>query len=212
MSNAYRPRTGSLAEQVINHLRANPGAELTSKDIATKFNASRNSVFANLETAVHRGALTMTRNDDLEYVYRAGGGRSSHPAPVAPVWPPIPGKATTPSDTSEAASSDTGTAPTVKSQRGTAQAQVSVTAAEIEALEVETGIPIGTQGRTVDKWAPLFNKLTTPGTSVRFPARWKSAVAAQATKRNRQAKAAGYGTEYKVRIISAEHARVWRIA
>ncbi|MBQ0917228.1 hypothetical protein KBW71_02125 [Hydrogenophaga aromaticivorans] len=55
---AYTPKPGSLAEEVISFLMANPDEELTSRDIAVKFDRQINAITPALRTAVHWQHLT----------------------------------------------------------------------------------------------------------------------------------------------------------
>lgn len=55
---AYIPKAGSLAEEVINFLMANPDEELNSRDIAVKFDRMLNTITPALRTAVHWQHLT----------------------------------------------------------------------------------------------------------------------------------------------------------
>ena len=91
---------------------------------------------------------------------------------------------------------------------------IVITADAIAGIKVETGIPArGLHARAGDsKWAPLFDKLNKPDTSVAIPRSWKTAVAAEATKRNTKAEADKAGPIYRVALISDTQARVWRTA
>lgn len=191
----YIPRTGSLSDRVLDYFRQQPQEELTSADIAAKFEVSRGSVMASLQTAVANGALEYTRNTELEFVYRLPGGQISQDHKT----------------TSTSASTLTQT--TTARKRGA----VSVLASELDfsTLKAETGVPLRGKGKSEpgqSKWAPLFDMLTEPDTSVEFPAAWKSAVAAQSTKQNDAAKKAGRPHRYTVRLTGTDKARVWRTA
>lgn len=54
---SYTPRADSLAERVCNYFSRLPDEELSTSDIAIKFDAQRHSVAAQLETAVTHGYL-----------------------------------------------------------------------------------------------------------------------------------------------------------
>lgn len=53
----YIPRTGSLADRVLDYFRQAPEEELTQADIAHKFDVSRGSISACMETALSKGAV-----------------------------------------------------------------------------------------------------------------------------------------------------------
>lgn len=65
----YIPRTGSLADRVLDYFRQAPEEELTQADIAHKFDVSRGSISACMETALSKGAVAYVQNDDLIWVY-----------------------------------------------------------------------------------------------------------------------------------------------
>lgn len=196
----YIPRTGSLSDRVLDYFRQQPQEELTSADIAAKFEVSRGSVMASLQTAVANGALEYTRNTELEFVYRLPGAKS-----VVEVLAPTDGD------------KSVGVRNAMKAITGLKRGAVSLPASALDftTLKAETGVPLQGKAKTdagQSKWAPLFALLTEPDTSVEIPAAWKSAVAAQATKQNVAAKKAGRPNHYVVRHTSTDKARVWRTA
>lgn len=73
---AYIPKAGSLAEEVINFLMANPDEELSSGDIAVKFDHLQTSVTTGLKTAVHWQHLTCEPGSpNRQAIYRLGPAR-----------------------------------------------------------------------------------------------------------------------------------------
>lgn len=193
----YVPRTGSLSDRVLAYFRQQPDEELTSADIASKFEVSRGSVMASLQTAVSNGALEYTRNTELEFMYRLPSGAAALTMPAAQ---------SAPENRSSTRVSATG-------KRGAVSLPAS--ALDFSGLKAETGVPVQGKAKTDagdSKWAPLFALLSAPDTSVEIPAAWKSAVAAQATKQNVRAKSAGRPDHYVVRLTGTDTARVWRTA
>lgn len=191
----YTPRTGSLADRVVSYFRQQPEEELTRADVASKFDVPRASVQACLKDAVEDHLINYNLAEDGQWVYTAGKTLQDKPA-----WPGTPAGATAER------------APGV-SRRGIVKLPPSVL--DFSALQAEKGVPLvgkslGVAG--VSKWAPLFEKLSEPDTSVQFPAAWKSAVAAKATKFNVAAKKAGRPEHYMVRITGPATARIWRTA
>lgn len=73
---AYIPKAGSLAEGVINFLMENPDEELTTTDIAIKFDRLLNTITPGLRTAVYWKHLTLDVGDQHRpSVYRLGPAR-----------------------------------------------------------------------------------------------------------------------------------------
>jgi hypothetical protein len=201
----YIPRTGSLADRVLDYFRQCPDEELGQADIATKFEVPRGSISACLKAAVDGGSLRYEHNADLEYVYTLG----TKPAANAPAPSPVDVLA------SGGAIGKSNATPKPKTAPLRGRVDLPPALLDFSNLQVERGVPLtgkayGAAG--VSKWAPLFAMLTEPGTSVEFPANWKSAVAAQSTKLNVAHKKAGEPNEYKVRITDNGKARIWRMA
>lgn len=68
----YKPRGDSAAKRVLDFFAANPDEELTSADIARKFDIEPKSVHSSLKAVIDAGLLVRDRNDDLEMVFRRG--------------------------------------------------------------------------------------------------------------------------------------------
>jgi hypothetical protein len=216
---AYIPRTGTLAERVLAYFRQYPYAELRTSEVAQMFEVPTSSVQACLEAAVNSGVLVFEMNEDLKYTYTLGvnpGARTARKGkdPAAPnetkaVLPtPAPAPAPAPSPAITAADP----APATPQPATTNATTPSLEA--IAALQVETGIPLGSGSNRsgASKWQPLFAKLTAPNTSVAIPREWKTAVAADAAKRNAKARKSKGLPTYRVAYINATQARVWRVA
>lgn len=216
----YKPRVGTLPAKVIGWLQDNPDEELTAEDAARKWGTYPSLVAEGLKLAVASGALRLDTNSDHQRVYRlpvaptaaAVAGTSPFrklPADTAqPPAPTRPRQPTTPPLRSAAAAADV-----QRSPRG--MVTVTVRPQDFERLKVDTGVPI--TGRISmppgqSKWAPVFDLLTEPGTSVEIPASWKVGVSAQASRVNRAAREAGQPTHYTVRVTGAGKARIWRDA
>lgn len=200
----YIPRAGSLADRVLDYFRQCPDEELSQADVAAKFDAQRSSVGSCLKPTVDAGLLRYEHNSDLEYVYTL-------PDSSRKAKPPAPADVLT-------SGADLGkaiTTPAAKPAPQRGRVNLPPAVLDFSTLQVDRGVPLtgkahGEAGTS--KWAPLFAKLTEADTSIEFPATWKSAVAAQATKLNVAHKKAGYPTEFKVRITEAGKARIWRVA
>lgn len=66
----FMPQPGSLADLVLAFLRANPDEELSSPDVAQKFDAVADGVRNRLSHAVKAQALVYRRNSAGQLVYR----------------------------------------------------------------------------------------------------------------------------------------------
>lgn len=187
----YTPLPGSVAYRVLDWFKKNPQEELTVADVAKKFDVSRGGVSSSLKSAVDKGVLQYSQNEDMIYVYtltEAYRDMKLRQEEAKPERPSVParGKVTLPPS-----------------------------ALDFSVLKPEKGVPLvgkslGEAG--VSKWAPLFAMLTEPDMSVEFPAEWKTAVAAQSTKLNVQHNKAKEPTRYKVRLTGDGKARVWRVS
>jgi len=204
---AYRPRPGTLPAKVIDWLKDNPGEELTADDIGRKWDAYPSTVRIGLEAAVNSGALALVNNSDQQLVYRLPLAPSE--AAMAQASPFQAPATTAPASRTTSTADRNLTAP----KRGAVS--LPTNALDFSGLKAEVGVPLAGKNKGepgTSKWQPLLDLLTAPDTSVEFPAEWKSAVAAQVTKLNTAAKKAGQPTEYKVRLISQDKARIWRLA
>lgn len=206
---AYRARPGTLPAKVINWLLDNPGEELTPEDIGAKWDAYPSTVKVGLEAAVKAGGLRLVCNSDNQEVYRL---------PVAPTAAAVAQASQFNGTAAELATPPARTASTANRALTTPKrgaVSIPASALDFSGLKAEVGIPL--LGKTksengVSKWQPLIDMLPKPDMSVEFPAEWKSAVAAQTTKLNVAAKKAGQPTHYKVRLVSQDKARIWRVS
>ena len=214
MRTSYHPRPGSLAARLISYLEITPRAQLKRTDVSDLFDVMPNSLEANLENAIKNGALAKYRRADGELIWCLPSMVPPTPtaSAVAQASPfgAAAGEAntTTPDRTASTAVRNLTTP-----KRGAVSLPPS--ALDFSSLKAEVGVPLMGKQKSepgVSKWQPLIDLLTAPDTSVEFPAEWKSAVAAQTTKRNVNAKKAGQPTHYKVRLISQDKARIWRVA
>lgn len=71
-NNAYRPRANSLAARVVDFFLRNPEEELGLDDICQKFDVPRLSIHSTFWFARDAGLLDRYKNEDGEYLYRAG--------------------------------------------------------------------------------------------------------------------------------------------
>ena len=192
-SNAtYTPRPDSLPSIVIGYFTSNPGEELTLEDITAKFETPRNNIHTNLSLAVDAGLLVRARNDDGEYVYKAGKA--------------IPRQI----DIDRVHRGQPAAAPSTPEKKAASGYQSPRKALDLSNLIVEEGVPylLNAAHKGASKWQPLFDKLTKPGQSIAIPGDMRGAVGAAAGKVNRL-KTAG---TYRVAMTGGDSARVWRIA
>ena len=68
----YTPRAGSLPSQLIAFFQRAPDEELTTEDIADKFDVTQGNIHTNLALAVGANMLERARNADGDYMYRPG--------------------------------------------------------------------------------------------------------------------------------------------
>lgn len=206
---AYRPKPGTLPARVIAWLQDNPTEELTREDIGAKWDAYPSTVSLGLEKAVNAGALRLARNSEGQEVYRLPIAPTPNALAQASPFNGTAAELATPAARTASTANRNLTAP----KRGAVAIPASVL--DFSGLKAEVGVPL--LGKTksepgVSKWQPLIDLLPMPDMSVEFPAEWKSAVAAQTTKLNVAAKKAGKPTHYKVRLVSQDKARIWRVA
>jgi hypothetical protein len=154
----YTPQADSLAGRCIAYFRRLPDEELSSKDIALKFQAEQSSVQILLKRAVETGMLA---RDGA--IYSAGPqiGQLAPPATTLAERPKQP------------------------PAKGFDNLRHHI---DLTALQVEEGIPYLAQGPgpAGSKWAPIFDKLQKPGQSIAIPVAVKAALAAAAIKRNKE--------------------------
>lgn len=187
MSTVYTPRAGTLAAQVCNFFRNNPGEVLTLEDITAKFDCGRSNVHTQLGDAKAALLLKRERDADGEYIYSAGPellAPSSYSAPAAQ-------------------------APAKKPARGGFAAPRKTF--DLDAVVVEDDVPLHYRDPTKgqNKWLPLFAKLQKKGQSMALPGDLRGAVGAAAGKLNRNK---AHGATYRVAMDGADKCRVWRTA
>lgn len=68
----YSPRPGSLASSVIGFFTNNPGEELDLDAIVEKFGSTRGNIHTQLVGALDVGMVIRERNQDGDYIYKAG--------------------------------------------------------------------------------------------------------------------------------------------
>ncbi len=187
-------RADSLAARVIGFFQHNPDEELYLEDITEKFDATRGNIHTLLAPATQAGALQRTRNQDGDYIYKAG---KTLPA-RSPVQPPA---AATKIDTKA------DTKPAKKAPSGYQSPRLEI---DFTALQVDEGVPFESTCRNkgASKWAPLFARLTKPGQSIALPGHVRGAVGAAIGKINREKT---HGT-YRIAMTGADSARIWRVA
>jgi hypothetical protein len=185
----YRPQANGLPAQVISFFQQNPDEELSVDDIINKFPpVARASVHTQLRTAVEHDILKRKRNDDGEYIYSAGKDIKAIDLGANLAQIQLGGRA---------------------DRQPINRARFYGTI-DFDKLKVEEGIPLqtGPYIKGMNKWQPLFDKLKKPGQSLTILANVRGAVGAAAYSLNKK-KTHG---QYRVALVSADSARVWRIA
>lgn len=193
----YIPQAGSIAQQVCRYFQRLSDEELSTADIAIKWNIESGNVLNLLGKAIAAGLLARDGK-----IYSAG-----------------PNLHTLPVDRADSLESGAllGHAMATPSQRQPKE-RIALTPCDFDALQVEEGVPAVSQGSAPghSKWGPLFDKLTGPGLSVAVPMDWKKAIGAEATKRNTDARKAGKTEQiWKVGNDAKSggvHARLWRLS
>lgn len=71
-SSTYTPRSDSLPGRVCAFFQRNRDEELTLEDIVKKFDVGRGSIHTNLGLCVANDLLKRIKNDDGDYIYKAG--------------------------------------------------------------------------------------------------------------------------------------------
>lgn len=151
----YTPRADSVAARCITFFKANPDEELTLEDIQDKFDAVRGNIHTLLTPAREAGFLSRDKNEDGEYLYKAGPKCSK--AAILPVGP-------------------FGAPP----QRR----RVSAPAVELpDPLQVEIRDDVPIPGQRVKRdWLPLLKRLVKPGQSACLPIQARHTLSQAATQ------------------------------
>ena len=190
MTTTYKPRADSLASKVIGFFSNNPSEELDLEAITDKFDATRGNIHTLLRDAVDAGMLIRDRNVDGEYIYKAGKA-----LPKVVDMDRIHHQPSTPFPQAKKAAPSGHKAPRKD--------------IDLATLTVDEGVPFMAGGvKGLNKWQPLFDKLTKPGQSIALPADVRGAVGASAMKINRL-KTKG---SFRVAKVDANTCRVWRVA
>jgi len=184
-------RADSLAARVIGFFQHNPDEELDLEAITEKFDATRGNIHTLLAPATQAGALQRTRNQDGDYIYKAG-----KTLPAAPQGLGATSTATTATKRAK---------PAASGFQAPRHPMI-----DLDSLVVEEGVPVigYTTNKGAHKWQGLFDKLTKPGQSIAIPGHVRGAVGAAVAKIN---KAKVHGT-YRVAMTAPNAARIWRVA
>jgi len=181
-------RADSLAARVIGFFQHNPDEELDLEAITEKFDATRGNIHTLLAPATQAGALVRDRNQDGDYIYKAGKA-----LPVQHYATPKPAAA-----------------PTKPAKKAPSGYQSPRQTLDLDALQVDDNIPY--EGprckKGAFKWQPLFSKLTKPGQSIAIPGHMHGSVRSAAGKVNKE-KVHG---SYRVAMTGVDSARIWRVA
>lgn len=187
----YNPQPGSLPSNVIGFFRLNRDEHLTLDDITSKFGGTYANIHTCLRQACDVGLLERDRNDDGEYIYKAG---KQLPQPMEGVN----------IDHAHEVRVQTVRVKLSMPQRGKASRKHI----NIDKLKVDSDVPYTAfPDKNRGKWEPLFHKLKKEGDSVALPLDFSAALAAAARKARRDK----LGT-FRVAKVNEEECRVWRLA
>lgn len=180
----YRPDPYSLAGRAIEFFTTNPNEELTSFDLAIKFDKPAKQVHSLLAYAVDSGALERTTNDDDEIVYRLGTGApeiaaAPHKHPTLLSGVPIPPK------------------------RAVSAADVTI---DLQSIQLRDDVPVPLPKRARRDWDSLLQRMKV-GQSCELPIVLRGAVNAAVTKLKRK----GGGSEFALRQTSDDVFGLWRV-
>lgn len=185
----YTPQPGSLPDRVCAFFRQHRDEELSTRDIAQKFDVPSASVSNTLTTCLAHGWLLRAKDDGGTTVYRAG--------------PKLP--------TGSADAQSTPPASGFKnwlSRKGQASAEgrpARITLPAPDSLKIEPGVPIPEQARgALFGYYATFQKME-PGDSFACPA-----PAAKRLVTSARVWGKTTGRKFVTRQIDAETARIWR--
>lgn len=139
MKPAYTPQPNSMPSLVVGFFTNNPDEELTLEDITDKFGAARNSIHTNLALATQHELLVRDRNEEGDYIYRAG--------------PALPGRPKSP--------------PKVQPKASSLRPD-PVVLPEAADVQIDSDIPLPNIRSSKRDWAPLLQRLQ-PGQSAQLP-------------------------------------------
>lgn len=160
MSTEYRPKPGSLAEQVVSYFRLHPNESMSIDDIIETFRptGTRGNVQIGLQKAIDAGLLlwrggVVSAGAQLDADVAADPGRLGR-APFAAIEPP--GK---------------------KNGLARGERRGHLPPMDIDALKVETGVPLPTRYVKRDsRWTGLLDKLAKPGQSIQIPREYNGSL------------------------------------
>lgn len=183
-SSSYSPHRHSFAARAIEFFTTNPDEELTTIDLAIKFDRPAKQVHSLLAYAVDSGALKRTTNDEDEIVYRLGTGApeisaAPHKHPTLLSGVPIPPK------------------------RAVSAADVTI---DLQSIQLRDDVPVPLPKRARRDWDSLLQRMEV-GQSCELPIVLRGAVNAAVTKLKRK----GGGSEFALRQTSADVFGLWRV-
>lgn len=197
MSTDYSPRPHSLGSRVCAWFKANPGAKLSSKDIAERFDAPPLRVSTQLGAAEDGDLLTSERENGLN-VYSAG--------PRLKDWTPPP------SDLAEPATTTTPPPTGFKAfleRTGQASAEGRSAALALpkpEELVIEADVPIPAPRAALAAYEAKFAEMA-KGTSIKLPTPAAKRLISVAQRFGKTC-----GRKFITRALPAEpdNSRIWR--
>ena len=179
----YKPRYGSFTHFVITFFLDNPKEELTIDDMAAKWpDVKRNSIHSILGPVVLHEILERGKNDDGEYIYKAGQfiGRADICQPL--------------------------------SESDMLQVEVAEATGAPHEFRVDMDVPLPTKYRhqSYGKWKPMFAALTMKGQSIVVAAEDAKRIKSTAQKMKQAQK--GQPPHFHVGQDEKGAWRVWRTA
>lgn len=166
---------------LIKFFEVNPGEELSTEDIAVKWDVPQSAIHSRLSVARAKRLVDRRRDEDGTWYYMAGAALTAGPAAAAQPQQPLP-----------------------------SIASPAPGALDLDAIEPQSGIPLPStrqHGTSMHSFQKLLHRML-PGqctpplpNALRYTAR--KALTAQHTQNT--------AARYTMRAVDTDHIRVWRI-
>ena len=197
MKVTYTPQADSLPSQVIGYFTNHPDEALLLDDIVDKFGCGRSNIHTKLVLAVDAKMLLRDRNEDGEYVYKAGANLPKTVLAPAPAPAPAPAKRKGKADGADIDAVLRKPAP------------VFTLLPKPDDVVIEDGVPITSRvgpGSKID-WTPLFKRLKT-SQSFKLPLAAKATITKTMTEFHKTGKG-----RFTIRTFKdTRELRVWRLS
>lgn len=176
-----KPRKDSVAWKVVDFLEANPGEELTRRDICEKYGIDPVQVDDALRPVMASGHIVRELNDDSDSVWRLNFAKRGVPKPFA-----------------------ISLAEAKKARRTNRKVPVAI---DFSSLVIEKEVPLVDNTRKgTSEWEKLLDRMT-PGDSVLLPMDARDAAShAYAAYRRKHP-----DMTFSVRKVGSESCRIWRL-